>query len=56
MVDLVSAGAAARLKLFSMRATPKARVEAIEVIERHIGARDGTGRPKAPSAQLVMEF
>jgi deoxyribodipyrimidine photo-lyase len=56
MVDLASAGAAARLKLFSMRATPKARVEAIEVIERHIGARDGAARPKAPSAQLVMEF
>lgn len=54
IVDLASAGTAARLKLFSMRATPKARVEAIEVIERHIGA--ATARQKPPSAQLVMEF
>lgn len=59
IVDLASAGAAARAKLWSMRATPKARVEAIEVIERHIGERESGGRSargRASSAQMVMEF
>ena len=54
IVDVTTAAAQAKAKVWTMRAAPRAKAEAVEVIERHIGPK--MARHKSSGAQLVMEF
>ena len=54
IVDVSTAAATAKAKVWTMRAAPRAKAEAVEVIERHIGPK--IARAKGNGAQMVMEF
>jgi deoxyribodipyrimidine photo-lyase len=63
LIEPASALRAARARLGAIRATPHARAEAVQVLERHTSAQNSRmlsplpARKTAPdSGQLVMEF